>query len=137
MGDDWGQRGSNRDQSLPLEILFLLGHSSNQFANTLSNNRCKAGGNGNESLPLEVLRKSLKVLELSTVDKSGDALSNSGSQSAGDGKKHLELKVLFFHLLLEVTQAEITTDFSSEDAGVDAAVDLELQIFCQVSHIVW
>ena len=88
MGDDWGQRGSNRNQSLPLEILLFHGvHTTNKLSNALSNNRCKASGNWNEGLPLEVFRKSLKVLELSTVDKSRDALSNSGSQSSGDGEK--------------------------------------------------
>jgi hypothetical protein len=128
LGDDWGKRGSDGDQGLPLEILFLLVHSANQLANALSNNRCKAGGNWNESLPLEVFGKGLKVLHLSTVDKSGDSLSDSGCQSTSDGKKSLELKVLFLHLLLEVTQAEITSEFTSEDAGVDAAVDLELHV---------
>ena len=128
MGDDWGQRGSNRNQGLPLEILLLLVHTSDQLANALSNNRCKASGNWNESLPLEVLRKGLKVLELITVDKSCDALSNSRSQSRSEGEKGTKLKVLFFHLLLEVTHAEITTEVSSEDVGVDAAVDLELHV---------
>ena len=87
MGDDWGKRGSNRNQSLPLEILLLLVHASDQLSNALSNNRCKASGNWNEGLPLEVFRECLKVLELSTVDKSRDALSNSGSQSRSDGEK--------------------------------------------------
>jgi len=128
LGDDWGKRGSDGDQGLPLEILFLLVHSANQLANALSNNRCKAGGNWNESLPLEVFRKGLKVLHLSTVQKSGDSLADSRCQSTSDGKESAELKVLFLHLLLEVTQAEITTEFTSEDAGVDAAVDLELHV---------
>ena len=126
MGDDWGKRGSNRNQSLPLEILLLLVHSSDQPANALSNNRCKASGNWDESLPLEVFRKSLKVLELSSVDECSNTLSNSWSQSRSDGEKGTKLKVLFFHLLLEVTHAEITTEFSSKHiAEVDAAVDLE------------
>ena len=38
------------------------------------------------------------------------------------------MKILFFHLLLKVTHAEITTESSSEDFGVDATVDLELHV---------
>ena len=98
MGHNGCKRGGDRDKGLPLEILLFHGSSTNQLSDALSNYWGEAGSNGNESLPLEVLRKGLKVFELSSVDQSTDALADGGSKSAGDGQKSLPLKVLLLHL---------------------------------------
>ena len=130
MGHNGCKRGGDRDKGLPLEILLFHGSSTNQLSDALSNYWGEAGSNGNESLPLEIRVHSLKILKLSSVDQSTDALADGGSKSAGDGQKSLPLKVLVLHLLLEVTHAEVSTECTTEDVGVDATVDREL-------HILW